>query len=73
MPKLENKNRRESTLMRDAHVHALYRRIMEELGKAAPYVSKSYIYERIHEETKLSVRSISFIINHIKPAGEGKI
>ena len=54
MPKLENKNRRESTLMRDAHVHALYRRIMEELGKAAPYVSKSYIYERIHEETKLS-------------------
>ncbi len=71
MPKLENKNRRESTLVRDSHVHKLYHRIMNELGSLAPYVSKSYIYGRIHEETKLSIRTISFIINHIKSCGNG--
>lgn len=71
MSKLTEKNRRESTLVRDEHIHALYRRITKELGEVAPYVSKAYIYEKIREETKLSIRAISFILNHIKPRGGG--
>ena len=71
MSKLTEKNRRESTLARDEHIHELYRRIMKELGEVAPYVSKAYVYEKIREETKLSIRAISFILNHIKPHGGG--
>ena len=73
MSKLTEKNRRESTLARDEHIHELYRRIMKELGEVAPYVSKAYVYEKIREETKLSIRAISFILNHIKPHGGGKM
>ena len=50
MSKLTDKNRRESTLARDEHIHELYRRIMKELGEVAPYVSKAYVYEKIREE-----------------------
>lgn len=69
MSKLSVKNRRESTLVRDEHIHEMYHNLMDELGDVAPYVSKSYIYERIREKTKLSIRIISFILNHIKPKG----
>ena len=66
------KFRRESTLMRDRHVLELYRSIIRELGEVAPYVSRSYIYGRIREQTLLSIRTISFIINNIHPDGGGK-
>ena len=66
MSKLENKNRRESTLERDAMIHKLYRRIMDGLGEIGPYVSKAYIYDLIRKETKLSIRTISFVLNHVR-------
>lgn len=64
MSKLTNINRRESTRQRDIEVHRIYGEIMDELGDLKHVVSRGYIYERIHEKTKLSVRTISFIINH---------
>ena len=66
MTKFCNKNRRESTIVRDNEIHNLHRQILEELGNLANVVSKNYIYERIHEKTKLSIRTISFILNHTK-------
>ena len=36
----------------------------ESTGSLANAVSKGYIYERIKEKTKLSIRTISFILNH---------
>lgn len=56
--------RRESTKARDDEVHKLYNDIIQELGDLAKVVSKTYIYERIRDKTKLSIRSISYIINH---------
>ena len=66
MCKLCNKNRRESTVMRDNEVHRIHSEILKELGDLSNVVSKSYIYNLIHEKTKLSVRTISFIINHTR-------
>lgn len=66
MTKLCNKNRRESTMVRDNEIHELYQQIRHELGSLANAVSKGYIYERIKEKTKLSIRTISFILNHTK-------
>lgn len=73
MPKLTEKNRRESTLVRDREVHAMYKAILTELGELAPYVSKEYVYGRIRERTKLSIRCISFILNHIKVGGVNRL
>jgi hypothetical protein len=67
MPKLQNKNRRESTSVRDNEIHQLYNSIINELGDLACFVSKSYIYGLIRDKTKLSIRSISFILNHTHP------
>lgn len=50
--------------MRDREIHRLYHEIMHELGNLANAVSKNYVYEQIHKETKLSIRTISFILNH---------
>lgn len=61
-----NTKRRESTKARDDEVHQLYNDIIQELGELAKVVSKTYIYERIRKKTKLSIRSISYIINHTK-------
>lgn len=66
MTKLCNKNRRESTIVRDNEIHKLHRQILDELGDLANVVSKNYIYEKIQEKTKLSIRTISFILNHTK-------
>lgn len=66
MANLCNKNRRESTAVRDKEIHKLHKQIIEELGDLASVVSKSYIYNRIRERTKLSIRTISFILNHTK-------
>lgn len=64
MNKLCNKNRRESTTVRDNEIHRMYRDILNSFGEAANAVSKTYVYEKIHNRTKLSIRTISFIINH---------
>lgn len=64
MNKLCNKNRRESTIIRDNEIHRMYRDILNSFGEAANAVSKTYVYEKIHNRTKLSIRTISFIINH---------
>lgn len=64
MTKLCNKNRRESTMVRDNEIHKLHQQILAELGDLANAVSKGYIYERIKDKTKLSIRTISFILNH---------
>ena len=68
MTKLCIKNRRESTMVRDNEIHKLHRQILDELGDLANAASKGYIYERIKEKTKLSIRTISFILNHTKAA-----
>lgn len=60
------KNRRESTAVRDNEIHRMYKEILDGFGEAANAVSKTYVYEKIHERTKLSIRTISFIINHTK-------
>lgn len=44
----------------------MYKSILRGLGELAGVVSKTYIYERIRERTKLSVRTISFILNHTR-------
>lgn len=64
MSKLQIKNRRESTIVRDNEIHKIHRQILDELGDLANVVSKGYIYEKIQEKTKLSIRTISFILNH---------
>lgn len=66
MSKLQIKNRRESTIVRDNEIHKIHRQILDELGDLANVVSKGYIYEKIQEKTKLSIRTISFILNHTK-------
>lgn len=71
MPKLsENVKRRESTSLRDNEVHRIYSEIVKEVGELSPVVSKGYIYDRIRDKTRLSIRTISFIINHTKPVGK---
>lgn len=58
--------RRESTKARDDDIHRMYDEIINELGDLACAVSKGYIYDRIRQKTKLSVRTISYIINHTR-------
>lgn len=53
-------------MMRDNEVHRIYDEIIDNLGELASAVSKSYIYEKIKERTKLSIRTISFILNHTR-------
>ena len=66
MPTLCYKNRRESTMVRDNEIHKLHKEILTGLGDLANVVSKNYVYEQIRERTKLSIRTISFILNHTK-------
>lgn len=56
--------RRDSTLLRDARVHELYDRIMSDLGDLRVAVSRSYVYDKIREETGLCAKTIAFILNH---------
>lgn len=64
----EKSKRRESTSVRDNEIHLLYKQIMNDLGELANAVSKGYVYEKIREKTKLSIRTISFILNHTTPS-----
>lgn len=67
----KNSIMRESTEIRYNHVHKLYSAFIRELGELSAVVSKNYLYGKIKERTGLSIRTISFILNHTKPA-EGK-
>ena len=64
----EKSKRRESTSVSDNEIHLLYKQIMNDLGELANAVSKGYVYEKIREKTKLSIRTISFILNHTTPS-----
>lgn len=64
MKRNTSKTRRKSTAVRDNQVHEIYHSIMDELGDLSAFVSKGYIYERIQQQTRLSVRTIAFILNH---------
>lgn len=57
-------NRRLSTVERHNIVHILYAQIKAKLGETANYVSKSYFYDRIAPEVKLSTRQVAYILNH---------
>lgn len=58
--------RRTSTIARDNAIHAMHKEISESLGDLKSVVSKTYVYECIKSRTKLSIRTISFILNHTK-------
>lgn len=60
--------RRLSTVERHNIVHILYAQVKAQLGEASKYVSKSYYYERISAEVKLSTRQIAYILNHTEYA-----
>ena len=72
MSNLKQENRvRESTSVRYNLVHDLHDEILKELrsmGSIGNYVAKDYIYMRIREKTGLSLRRISYILNHTKRA-----
>lgn len=55
-----------STIVRNNAVHSMYKEIMDSLGELRNVVSKTYVYDLIHAKTKLSVRTISHILNHTK-------
>lgn len=60
-----NKSRRkESTIVRHDIVHAVHKKILDELGQYKNVVSKNYIYEAIREKTRLSTRTIAYVLNH---------
>lgn len=58
------KPRRESTIIRDNEIHDIHNEILLELGDLKHVVSKGYIYNKIKERTRLSVKTISYILNH---------
>jgi len=66
MKRNTSKTRRESTTVRDNQVHRIHQSILNELGEVAHVVSKKYIYDRIHTETRLSTRTIAYILNHTR-------
>lgn len=58
--------RRDSTIVRDNYIHDVYKEVVDELGDVSKFVSKFYIYNEISKRTKLTTRTISFILNHTK-------
>lgn len=66
----DKKERRSSTVVRDNMVHAAYRETVAELGDIAPFVAKSYIYERIRARTGLCTKTIAYILNHTRERPE---
>lgn len=56
--------RKKSTRVRDNYVHKVFGELKREMGAYAHYVSKSYIYEKIRQQTGLCTKTISMILNH---------
>ena len=57
-------NRRLSSVLRDNLVHEMYAEELARLGDAGNYVSREYLYRKVGERAGLSVRSVSYILNH---------
>lgn len=55
-----------STIKRNNSIHIMYKNIMNDLGQLRTVVSKSYIYNLIQNQTGLSIRTISHVLNHTK-------
>lgn len=55
-----------STIKRNNSIHLMYKNIMNDLGQLRTVVSKSYIYNLIQNQTGLSIRTISHVLNHTK-------
>lgn len=60
-------NRKRSTIIRDNAVHEVYEGVCKELGDYAYLVPKSFIYNKVREETGLCTKTIAYIINHTFP------
>lgn len=58
--------KRDSTAIRDAKVHALYREIISGLGELGQEVPRKYIYGKIQDETGLCFKTIAYILNHTR-------
>lgn len=54
-----------STIKRNNSIHLMYN-IMNDLGQLRTVASKSYIYNLIQNQTGLSIRTISHVLNHTK-------
>lgn len=48
-------------------MHEIYNEECRRLGDASGYVSREYLYNKVKEKTGLSIRSISYIVNHTEP------
>ena len=59
-----DKKRRISSVLRDNWVHDVYKEELDRLGEIGAYVAKEYLYNKVMERTGLSVRTISYILNH---------
>lgn len=55
-----------STIKRNNSIHLMYKNIMNDLGQLRTVVLKSYIYNLIQNQTGLSIRTISHVLNHAK-------
>lgn len=55
-----------STIKHNNSIHLMYKNIMNDLGQLRTVVSKSYIYNLIQNQTGLSIRTISQVLNHTK-------
>lgn len=55
-----------STIKCNNSIHLMYKNIMNDLGQLRTVVSKSYIYNLIRNQTGLSIRTISHVLNHTK-------
>lgn len=64
-------NSRVSTIVRNNFVYSIHKDIMDNLGDLRNAVSKTYVYDMIRAKTKLSVRTISHILNHTKEVDVG--
>lgn len=60
-------NRRITSIIRDNLVHKIYDEECKKVGEAAGYVSREYLYGKVKERTGLSIRTISYIVNHTIP------
>ena len=58
--------------MRDNLVHEIYREELGKLGEVGRYVSKEYLYRKVCSRTGLSIRTVSYILNHTRFVEIGK-
>lgn len=52
-----------SSIIRRNRIQELYRQIRDELGDYARFVNRNYFYDRIRQDTGLSIRTIQKYLN----------